>query len=245
MILCNNVCFSNFKFPLRIFLRSRRKMSTLVSVHRVVSGAINAVKAAEHLITDILKGGTFRTIDKANSGGVLEDPQTIADVNAQKIIVGSMRKAFPGLNIIGEEGKLKCMDDHTIDVDLNFFPQADETYMVDIKDLILWVDPLDGTKEYISGHPEYVTVLVGLSYMGQAIAGVVGQPFSPVSSGNPVWGIVGKGFGGFAPQSSVSNHSVLTSRSHPTIEAQARVDDWLSRGLVSEQVRMGGAGAKV
>jgi 3'(2'), 5'-bisphosphate nucleotidase len=39
-------------------------------------------------------------------------------------------------------------------------------------------DPLDGTKEFTLGYVHYVTVLVGISLKGKAIAGVVHVPFT-------------------------------------------------------------------
>lgn len=44
-------------------------------------------------------------------------------------------------------------------------------------DLQAWVDPLDGTKEFLYGNQPGVTVLLGLAYRGRPICGVVHQPF--------------------------------------------------------------------
>ena len=46
-------------------------------------------------------------------------------------------------------------------------------------DVVVWVDPLDGTREFVEG-PEHwsgVTVLVGVSVGGIPVAGVIHQPF--------------------------------------------------------------------
>lgn len=40
-----------------------------------------------------------------------------------------------------------------------------------LKSLVLWVDPLDGTTEYTQGFLERVTVLIGLSMDEEAIGG--------------------------------------------------------------------------
>jgi 3'(2'), 5'-bisphosphate nucleotidase len=66
------------------------------------------------------------------------------------------------------------------------------------------VDPLDGTKEYTQGADvaHEVTVLIGVSWNGKPIAGVINQPFFQDSSkistsddftGRVLWGIVGLG----------------------------------------------------
>ena len=46
-----------------------------------------------------------------------------------------------------------------------------------IEDLTVWVDPLDGTKEFTEGYLDHVTVLVGIAIGKKAIGGVIHQPF--------------------------------------------------------------------
>ena len=41
----------------------------------------------------------------------------------------------------------------------------------------MWVDPLDGTKEYTEGFLDHVTVLIGIAVGKRAVAGVINQPF--------------------------------------------------------------------
>ena len=46
-------------------------------------------------------------------------------------------------------------------------------------DVTVWVDPLDGTREFVEG-PEFwsgVTVLIGVAVKGVPVAGVIHQPF--------------------------------------------------------------------
>lgn len=46
------------------------------------------------------------------------------------------------------------------------------------KDAVVWVDPLDGTSDFVKGNLPAVTVLIGLSINGKSRAGVVHNPFS-------------------------------------------------------------------
>jgi 3'(2'), 5'-bisphosphate nucleotidase len=48
----------------------------------------------------------------------------------------------------------------------------------DTNDAIVWVDPLDGTSDFIKGNLPAVTVCIGLSISGKSRAGVVHSPFS-------------------------------------------------------------------
>ena len=41
----------------------------------------------------------------------------------------------------------------------------------------IWIDPLDGTSEFVQGHLSSVTVLIGLTIDGIPKAGVVHHPF--------------------------------------------------------------------
>lgn len=45
------------------------------------------------------------------------------------------------------------------------------------KDAVVWIDPLDGTSDFVKGTLSAVTVLIGLSVKGYARAGVVHQVF--------------------------------------------------------------------
>ena len=45
------------------------------------------------------------------------------------------------------------------------------------KDAVVWVDPLDGTSEFVKGNLSSVIVLIGLSLGGKSRAGVVHQTF--------------------------------------------------------------------
>lgn len=43
---------------------------------------------------------------------------------------------------------------------------------------VVWIDPLDGTSDFVKGNLPAVTVLIGLSINGVAKAGIIHNPFS-------------------------------------------------------------------
>jgi len=45
------------------------------------------------------------------------------------------------------------------------------------KDAVIWIDPLDGTNDFVKGNFSAVTVLIGLSINGFSRAGIVHNPF--------------------------------------------------------------------
>ena len=82
------------------------------------------------------------------------DPVTEADREAEKAVRALIRAEYPGQGILGEEfGSENASSDH------------------------VWViDPIDGTRSFISGIPLWGT-LVGLTRRGNAVAGMMAQPF--------------------------------------------------------------------
>jgi 3'(2'), 5'-bisphosphate nucleotidase len=94
---------------------------------------------------------------------------------------------------------------------------------VDEKDVVVWVDPLDGTGEFTKGFYEDVTVLVGIAVEGKPVAGVIHQPFYGTTAGLPtaqqgrtVWGMLGLGVRGIVPRPSPEHGGLrlAVSRSH-------------------------------
>ena len=47
-----------------------------------------------------------------------------------------------------------------------------------LKDAVVWIDPLDGTSDFVNGNLPAVTVLIGLSINGYSRIGIVHNPFS-------------------------------------------------------------------
>lgn len=76
------------------------------------------------------------------------------DLESEKYIISSIRKKFPDHEIISEEaGKLNKISDYT-----------------------WFIDPLDGTHNYISNIPMF-GVSIGLAHKGKVILGVINLPY--------------------------------------------------------------------
>ncbi len=99
----------------------------------------------------------FRTAlsiaDKGRPGSF--DPVTAADHAAETAMRALIRRTFPDHGIVGEEYGQE---------------RADAEYV--------WVlDPIDGTKSFISGMPAWGT-LIGLMRAGEPVFGMMNQPFT-------------------------------------------------------------------
>ncbi|CAK9276200.1 unnamed protein product [Sphagnum jensenii] len=92
----------------------------------------------------------FQIIDKEDSS-----PVTIADRAAEEAMCSILAERFPTHAIFGEEGGLKM-------------PKGGSDYC--------WVlDPIDGTKSFITGKPVFGT-LIALVYKGVPVFGIIDQP---------------------------------------------------------------------
>src|ERR1039457_4638910 len=78
-------------------------------------------------------------------------PVTRADREAEKVILGILHQAFPFHQLCGEEFGW------------------DKSVKSDFK---WWIDPVDGTRQFIRGIPFWGT-LVALEYKGEVVAGVI------------------------------------------------------------------------
>ncbi|MFO1090463.1 MAG: 3'(2'),5'-bisphosphate nucleotidase CysQ [Hyphomicrobiales bacterium] len=123
-----------------------------------------ALEAGEAILT--VYAGAIEVTRKAD-----ESPVTAADHAAEAVIVARLHAAFPGVPVVAEEG----------------MAAGDEPK--DARRFFL-VDPLDGTKEFISRNGEF-TVNIALIDGGEPVAGVVYAP----AIGRLFWGEKGKGAG--------------------------------------------------
>ncbi|XP_026197115.1 3'(2'),5'-bisphosphate nucleotidase 1 isoform X1 [Anabas testudineus] len=173
---------------------------------RLVASAYSVAEKAGAIVRKVLHSGELGIVEKTGAN----DLQTLADRLAQQSICASLSRRFPKITIIGEE-ELQAED---VREDLIETGQAEEILQKPCpaeysglreEELVVWVDPLDGTKEYTeasmclqqhtvakiphkgldTSQPhstalwllDNVTVLIGIAYGGKAIAGVINQPF--------------------------------------------------------------------
>lgn len=86
-----------------------------------------------------------------------DDPVTTADEEANRLICDQLSRRFPTIPIVAEESDPASYGDYT---------NAERVW---------FVDPIDGTKEFIAKTGEFV-VMIGLAERGEATAGIVYAP---------------------------------------------------------------------
>uniref|UniRef100_A0A646QJE7 3'(2'),5'-bisphosphate nucleotidase 1 n=1 Tax=Hemiscolopendra marginata TaxID=943146 RepID=A0A646QJE7_9MYRI len=224
--------------------------ATAPLILRVLSSSVKVINRAGKIIRDVMNKGNLGIVEKG-----INDLQTEADRSAQRCIVSSLTRQFPKIEIIGEE----TLDPQEKDVEDDFIVSdydsevlkskcPDELKSIVDEDVVIWVDPVDGTSEYTQGLLDHVTVLIGISVHGKAVGGVIHQPFfnykanDPTQLGRTIWGLVGLGAFGFTHHLPPTNKRIITTtRSHSTPEVQAALDAMEA----DEILRVGGAGHKV
>ncbi len=88
------------------------------------------------------------------SRGAAFDPVTAADRAAEQAMRALIRQQFPSHGVVGEE----------------FGPDRPDA------DYVWYLDPIDGTKSFISGMPAWGT-LIALTHRGAPVLGMMHQPF--------------------------------------------------------------------
>jgi len=206
------------------------------------------------LIRNIFNNGDLGVIDK----GGLKNYQTEGDRAVQRLIVTTLYKKFPQIAVIGEEDgdtgeakpdEFKVLDKIHPDVLQKTFPEHLQN--VAPERITVWIDPIDGTAEFVDRHLHHVTILIGIAVDGKAICGVVNQPFygfddpskKPESWGRSIWGVVGLGsFGPFEQKKLPTDKKIIvTTRSHASHDVNACIEAMKP----DEILRQGGAGNKV
>jgi len=209
----------------------------MINLLELLSACIDLAEKAAEIIREV---ATYDTIEVHMKS--VDDPMTIADLRAQALIEGGIRKVWSDITLIGEETTQYDTNVDTPNIH-KFDNEVTETqklnFQVPIKDLVMYVDPLDGTQSFTDKENESVSVLIGGAINGTAILGVVQQPFI----GTTHWGLKGFRTEVLSRTISTRNYSdfiFCTTKSHytPLVEK-------VMKTLNPKQIlRVGGAGYK-
>jgi 3'(2'), 5'-bisphosphate nucleotidase len=185
--------------------------------------AVKLAREAGEILREIY-ATDFAVRDKA-ADGAENDPVTEADTRVNQFLVSRLHEAFPSDTIVAEESANDGK------------PGASRCW---------YVDPLDGTKEFIAKNGEF-SVMIGLAVDGEARLGVVYQP----TTGKLYRGVVGDG--GFyeigdktyqlkvSDQADPSKLRLVVSRSH----RPAGTDELKAALGLNEEIPCGSVGLKV
>ncbi|CAD6232276.1 unnamed protein product [Miscanthus lutarioriparius] len=120
-----------------------------LATERLVEVAQRAADAAGEVLRKYFRQWV-EVIDKED-----HSPVTIADKEAEEAMVSVILKSFPTHAIFGEENGWRCTESSA--------------------DYVWVLDPIDGTKSFITGKPLFGT-LIALLHNGKPVIGVIDQP---------------------------------------------------------------------
>jgi len=188
--------------------------SSQINLGSLLSVCIDAAQRAGAIIRKVWKSGKLDIKEKGK-----DDPFTIADVHSQQLIMGLLRKKWPKLQMVGEEECEILPSSLEPKLDIIDLQKVPEIYRsVELDDIVVFIDPLDATKEFTVGNLEAVMSLVGIAIKGEAVAGVMYQPFvdhENLDEGKTIWGMKGMGTVGIQTKFRNDGKIVLaTTRTH-------------------------------
>ena len=164
----------------------------LVSLRKLLSACVYANLEACQIIRQYYYHESSKDI-RYKEEGDSRSVVTKADIDAQCKIINILRNQEPWgphLHIIGEEDEESSTTTTTTtnehesisNILKQLSLQNEEDEIVPIDELCIFIDPLDGTREFVENRIQNVGCLIGITRNGKAIAGTVGVPFPSTSN---------------------------------------------------------------
>jgi len=122
----------------------------MIDIQKRAKALLPALKTTMRAVLDLRMQPDFTIFTKSD-----ESPVTSADLWANDFLLTEMAKLFPGERLIGEESD-------------------DKSYSKGV-DLLWYIDPIDGTKNYISGVNPF-HILIGCCLNGEPVLGICAYP---------------------------------------------------------------------
>ena len=196
-----------------------------LSLDKEVNAAITAAREATQIVLAVYR----RDFSVELKHG--REPVTLADTKANALLCERISSAFPDDGIIAEESV-----------------PTDPAELASIlqRERVWFIDPLDGTKEFIARNGEFA-IMIGLAIAGDARVGVVSIP----TTGELLVGVVGQDAWQLTPRgdrsplrvsdvSELAEATLVASRSHRS----KALDSVIAALAPSRQLPCGSVGVK-
>ena len=172
-----------------------------VKISEVIAASIDLVQRGGRIVKAIRSDESIGTRIKGKTSVNSNDYVTEGDTKSHQAIVSGLKSLWPSLKFVSEEhDAVQIPPDMPIPskMDSEVSNVANDDPIVPIKDVLIWIDPLDATQEYTEGgdNPEllqYVTVMMCVAVKGNPVAGIIHQVFTG-ENGVTYWGWVDHGF---------------------------------------------------
>lgn len=157
--------------------------------HLFAIASVIAAQRGGHQVVKARSTDHLPTKSKGKTKEGVADILTLGDQMSNQAMVNTMLYTFPGLRVVSEENLPVDTGDNENDssnpVHFSKSLMESEEFAVlpdDIRlladELVVWIDPLDATKEYAEGLTSFVTTMVCVARKGEPLIGVIHQPFA-------------------------------------------------------------------
>eukprot|EP00795_Rhopilema_esculentum_P007475 gene7475-13249_t len=216
-----------------------------ISMKELLVAAIEVAKRGGIKVKQVRESNNLQEQSKGETAEGVNDPLTEGDLLSHQQMYYSFKNTWPDVAVVSEEsGTSKVVDTAAVDQLETDGIESKLSDKMDIyvpkSDIMIWIDPLDATKEYTENLRQYVTTMVCVAVGGKAVIGVIHKPFL----GETFWAWYQHGHN--IPQKTDGmlhkSPRIIVSRSH------AGTVNETARKAFGEDVRVvaaGGAGYKV
>eukprot|EP00794_Sanderia_malayensis_P004579 gene4581-5181_t len=216
-----------------------------ISMKQLLVASIEVAERGGFEVKKVRQSNELKETSKGNTDEGINDPLTQGDLLSHRVMYHSFKISWPSLRVISEEkdnvvpeGVRPVSFLPVEGVDGNLISEND--IKVPLSDIVVWIDPLDATKEFAEDLREYVTTMVCVTVKGKPKIGVIHKPFT----GQTYWAWNGHGnnIKLIKQKTNLQSPVIIVSRSHAgNINATARK----AFGNDIKVIPAGGAGYKV
>lgn len=223
---------------MRIF-RSEDK----VNLKELLSVGIDVARKGGERVRVIRESSNMDEQSKGLTQEGAKELMTNGDIQSHVQMYYGIKNSFPTVEVKSEEHDPKGIDTKSVPKANKYLTEIqslDATVEVPVKDITIWIDPLDATQEYTENLRQYVTTMVCVAIKGVPTIGIIYKPFLDKT----YWGFVGHGHSAnlVTPETFTSDKTkIIVSRSHSgQVEQVAKS----AMGDAIEIIPAGGAGFK-
>lgn len=172
---------------------------SMIKLSDLLAHCIVALRVAGKEVVNLSLAHNDKLANVGSKGKTKEgadDIVTGVDLKSHKIILNTIKDSYRRLNVVSEEDNTHEFDDKSAEDDIlpmgrKYFAQLLRDQLHEIEDhfpsrgsliaqheTLVWIDPLDATKEYSENLTDYVTLMACVVHKSRPIAGVIFKPFT-------------------------------------------------------------------
>lgn len=171
---------------------------SLIKLTDLMAHCVVALKAGGRKVVEMSLKNKQKLSDIGSKGKTREgvdDVVTGADLESHNIILNTIKDSYRRLKVVSEEDTTKAFENIHLNSDIlpmdrvefaHQLRQISEEFnirpghqwpLISQHETLVWIDPLDATKEYSENLTEYVTLMGCIVHKSVPIAGIIHKPF--------------------------------------------------------------------